>query len=164
MNRIHRILGGAVVGISLAASLSISASAQYSGPPTGMMLGSTIQDRLRGRNNNDRNRNDRNMRPDEFRKYDRSPVWTGGVRFIPGSNYGGYNSGCDQPVIIVNSSPMYIPGYYAGINGYSSYSYGSGLAAQASRFSAGYSVATDSNGVSRGTVSNAAASTTCTPK
>lgn len=92
--------------VALMSVVSVAtAQSQSSRPPTGLMLGSTIEDRTRGRDR-DRDRRDRPGAP-----------WTGGVRFIPGYGYGGY----DQPVIIVNNSPCYIPGYYAGINGYPSY-------------------------------------------
>ena len=48
------------------------------------------------------------------------PAWTGGIRFLPGSSNHGY-----QPAIIINSSPCYLPGYYAGLSDYGSYgSYG----------------------------------------
>lgn len=108
--------------VALISAVSVAkAQSQTNLPPTGLMLGSTIDDRTRGRDRDrDRDRRDRPGAP-----------WTGGVRFIPG--YGG----CDQPVIIVNNSPCYIPGYYAGINGYPGYgSYGYSTGG----FSAGFQV------------------------
>jgi hypothetical protein len=91
-------------------------AAQTNRPPTGLMLGSTIEDRLRGR--------DRDRDRDRDRRYNHNPGWTGGVGFTPGYGQGYY--GYDQPVVIVNNSPCYIPGYYAGYNGYRSYGYSTG--------------------------------------
>src|SRR5436190_23531254 len=102
------IITTAAFSLGLATLLAAESLAQWNDrPPTGMMLGSTLQDRVRG---NDRNRDRDRDRDRHFNP----PAWMGGVHFIRG--YGNY--GCDQPVIIVNNSPCYIPGYYAGMRGY----------------------------------------------
>lgn len=114
-----RIAALAVLAIStLTAS---TASAQFERYSVGMMQGSTIRDAVRNRGR-DRDRHNRPV-----------PGWTGGVQFIPGYGY----DDC-SPAIIVNSSPCYLPGYYAGINGYGGSGYGPyGYGSYSSGFQAG---------------------------
>lgn len=71
------------------------------------------------------------------RQLSATPGWTGGVRFI--GQPGRYDY---SPAIPINGCPLYLPGYYAGINTYGSYgSYGYGYGA------AGFSMSFN-NGVS----------------
>src|SRR5437870_4090669 len=99
----------AVAGFGL---LTVGVSAQIDPYSSGLMLGSTINDRINPRDHN----------RDHGRWPAPQPGYTGGVNFIPGSGY--YYGG--RQVIIVNNAPCYIPDYYGGFGGYGYGSYSSG--------------------------------------
>jgi hypothetical protein len=74
------------------------------------MIGSTIN---RGQQNNPQyNQQNRRVIP--------APNYNGGVRFIPGRGY--YCNG--NPVVFINGSPCYVPGYYFSSGTYSGYGFG----------------------------------------
>jgi hypothetical protein len=98
----------ALCGLTLGFAVQ-PAAGQLEPYSAGRMIGSTIN---RGQQNNQQNR-----------RVIPAHGYNGGVRFIPGSGY--YCNG--NPVVFINGSPCYVPGYYYsgtysgygfGINGY----------------------------------------------